>query len=256
MRIAMSLPKKTNPIARPSIREEVYSKLLAWIMEGVLSPGEKIVDKELALHLGVSRTPVREALCRLEDKGLVESAANRWTRISPIPPEEPEMIHPIVHALEQLALSAAAGAMTNQDFSEMLQANTRLEAAIENRNSLEAARADHELHSVFIRRSGNIHLIDLLELAEKEGPYSEIRAYQDIQLLDAVTLDHMKELSFYDKKAIHNLKYFTWVEQQGRDARELDRQWTDHDIYWEGIFGKEKELDDLITDFNDRVGQI
>ncbi|WP_022667480.1 GntR family transcriptional regulator [Desulfospira joergensenii] len=82
----MPLPANNNPIERPSIREEVYKKLLTWIMEGVLKPGEKIVDKELALHMGVSRTPVREAIRRLEDQDLVESAANRWTRISKIPP--------------------------------------------------------------------------------------------------------------------------------------------------------------------------
>ena len=94
----------------------------------------------------------------------------------------------------------------------------------------------------------------LLELTEQRGPYSEIDAYQDVQLLASVSINHVKELSFYDKKAIHNLKYFTWVEQQGRDVRELNRQWTDHDNYWDGIFNREKEIDELIIDFNDRVG--
>ena len=88
----MPLPSNNRPILRPSIREEVYDTLLSWIMDGVLKPGEKILDKDLASHLGVSRTPVREALRRLEDKHLVESAANRWTRISPILSDEPPMI--------------------------------------------------------------------------------------------------------------------------------------------------------------------
>ncbi|WP_022667478.1 pyridoxal-phosphate dependent enzyme [Desulfospira joergensenii] len=94
----------------------------------------------------------------------------------------------------------------------------------------------------------------LLELAKEKGPYLEIHAHQDMQLLDSVAMDQMKELSYYDKKAIHNLKYYTWVEQQGRDVHELDRQWIDHDQYWGSIFEREKDIDDLIMDFNHRVG--
>lgn len=159
----MPLPQTDNPIDRPSIREEVYRQVLTWIMEGVLCPGEKIVDKELARHLGVSRTPVREALRRLEDKGLVESAANRWTRVSPIPPQEPEMIYPVIQSLEKLALSFAAPLLTGQDLNRMIQANSRLKSALERQDPLEASRADDEFHGVFIQRSENIHLIDILD---------------------------------------------------------------------------------------------
>lgn len=159
----MPLPETNHPINRLCIREEVYNKILTWIMEGVLSPGEKVVDKELALHLGVSRTPVREALRRLEDKGLVESAANRWTRISKIPPQEPEMIYPIIQALEKLALSTAAVKLTDQDLNQMTQANARLKTALEEHDALEASRADDEFHGVFIRQCGNIHLMDILD---------------------------------------------------------------------------------------------
>jgi DNA-binding GntR family transcriptional regulator len=70
----MPIPKRIKPISRFTMREEVYSTLLMWIMEGELRPGEKLLDKELAEKMGVSRTPVREALRRLEDKGLVVSS--------------------------------------------------------------------------------------------------------------------------------------------------------------------------------------
>jgi len=159
----MPLPAKNSEIPRPSIREEVYNKLLNWIMEGVLQPGEKIVDKELAEHMGVSRTPVREALRRLEDKNLVESAANRWTRVSEIPSEEPEMIYPIIQTLENLALSTAIQAMTEKDFKKMSRANSVLKSALKNNDPVAASKADAEFHSVFIARSQNFHLINILE---------------------------------------------------------------------------------------------
>jgi len=69
----MPIPQGTKIINRSTLREEVYETILHWIMEGELRPGEKLLDSELAERLGISRTPVREALRRLEDKGLVET---------------------------------------------------------------------------------------------------------------------------------------------------------------------------------------
>ena len=96
----MPVPFKTKPFNRSFMREEVYKTLLTWIMEGELRPGEKLLDKELAESMGVSRTPVREAMRRLEDKGLVESAANRWTRVSEVSIHESEKIYPIISLRE------------------------------------------------------------------------------------------------------------------------------------------------------------
>ena len=94
----------------------------------------------------------------------------------------------------------------------------------------------------------------LSELTEERGAYSEIAAQQDIQLLSSITIDHMKELSYYDKKAVHNLKYYTWIEQQGKDVEELNAQWYDHENYWRGTFQQVDQIDELITKFNNRVG--
>jgi DNA-binding GntR family transcriptional regulator len=159
----MPLPNKNNRIKRLPIRDEVYDKLLTWIMEGELRPGEKILDKELAEHLGVSRTPVREALRRLEDKSLVESAANRWTRVSEISSDEPDMIYPIIWTLEKLALSSAAGRMTEEDFDQMDQSNQKMKKALEHDDAVAASKADTAFHDVFIERSHNVFLIKILQ---------------------------------------------------------------------------------------------
>ena len=159
----MPLPLKENQINRLPIREDVFRKLLNWIMDGTLRPGEKIVDKELAEHMGVSRTPVREALRRLEDKGLVESSANRWTRISEIPSKEPEMIYPIIWTLEKLALSIAISSMTEKDFAKMERANNELKVALEKNDSVAASNADAKFHGIFLERSHNVHLIKIIE---------------------------------------------------------------------------------------------
>lgn len=96
----------------------------------------------------------------------------------------------------------------------------------------------------------------LAELVSERGEYSNIDAWMDIQLLDSVGIDHVRELAYYDKKSIHNLKYYTWIEQQGKAVEELNAQWYDHRNYWETTFNQVEAIDALITEFNDRVGII
>lgn len=145
------------------MREEVYNSLLKWIMEGVLCPGEKILDKDLANRLGVSRTPVREALRRLEDKGLVESSANRWTRVAKVSLSEPMKFYPIIWTLEELAISEVLDKLTEEDFDQMKMLNTTLARAVEDNDPVKASWADVEFHRTYIEKTDNSHLIKILQ---------------------------------------------------------------------------------------------
>lgn len=71
--------------------------------------------------------------------------------------------------------------------------------------------------------------------------------------LHGESTDNLLELSEFDRKRIHNLKYFTWVEQQGRTYEEIQAQWYDPD-YWTGYRSQADEIDELINEFNERVG--
>ncbi len=158
----MPIPANSKPINRFSMREEVYNTLLSWIMEGELRPGEKILDKDLAEKMGVSRTPVREALRRLEDKDLVESSANRWTRVAEISLEEPESIYPILWTLEELAVAQAIESLSVPDFNKMEEINLALDRALDAGDPVAASRADAQFHDVYIDRSNNPFLINIL----------------------------------------------------------------------------------------------
>ncbi len=158
----MPLPTAVKPIERPLVREQVYLRLLDWIVHGVLQPGEKVRDIDLAQRLGVSRTPVREALRRLEDEGFVQTAVNRWTRVSPVNVAEARRLYPIIWSLESLAIRAASREFTMADREAMQQANRRLRIALQRKNPVEASTADHDFHDVFIRRSENPELSSIL----------------------------------------------------------------------------------------------
>lgn len=91
----------------------------------------------------------------------------------------------------------------------------------------------------------------LQELREERGAYSETQAAVDHErwLLGATT-DHVLELTYRERKRVHNLKYFTWVEQMGKSAEELERQWYDWPEYWDRIHRQAEAIDDLIREFN------
>ena len=73
--------------------------------------------------------------------------------------------------------------------------------------------------------------------------------------LQGLSIDYMEELTYYSRKRIHNLKYFTWVEQQGKTYEEIQRQWYD-DHYWESIVDAVEYMDELIEEFNSRTGLL
>ena len=96
----------------------------------------------------------------------------------------------------------------------------------------------------------------LHELHEEHGEYSERDAAADYhRYLLGCTVDYVEELGYWDRKRIHNLKYFTWVEQQGKTYEEIQAQWYQPD-YWTGVHGQLGEIDALIEQFNEMTGLV
>jgi cysteine synthase A len=94
----------------------------------------------------------------------------------------------------------------------------------------------------------------LQELHEERGAYTEVDAAADYhRWLLGCTVDYVEELGYWDRKRIHNLKYYTWVEQQGKTYEEIQAQWYDP-TYWSSIHGQVAEIDELIVQFNEMTG--
>ncbi|KAB2333178.1 GntR family transcriptional regulator [Cytobacillus depressus] len=147
--------KTIKTIARPALRDQVYESLKKAIVTLELEPGQRIMDKELAAEFGVSRTPVREALKRLEDEGLVESLPGSQTRITQIHLEEAKNAFTVVAALHGLAARLAAITISEEDIQQMEESNDQLKKALENKNVLHAVEADDRFHGVLLEASGN-----------------------------------------------------------------------------------------------------
>ena len=96
----------------------------------------------------------------------------------------------------------------------------------------------------------------LEEMHAEHGKYSDLDAAAHFaRYLQGVSTDHLIELSYTDRRRIHNLKYFTWVEQQGKTYEEILAQWYEQD-YWTEVQSQVSRIDDLITEFNKEVGLI
>ena len=96
----------------------------------------------------------------------------------------------------------------------------------------------------------------LAELTAERGEFTALDAAATYhQHLMGTTIDYIEELGYYDRKRVHNLKYYTWVEQQGRTYEEIQGQWYDAN-YWTDIHGHTEEMDALIEEFNEKTGLL
>lgn len=132
----MPVPKATTDNSpRRLLRDVVFDKLLEAIQNGTLQPGERLNDDELVQWLGVSRTPIREAIARLVEYGLVEMEANRFTRIASPTAQEYDEAYQMLFGFTELAARWAMPKLTDgdvADFSDLLD-DIRAHAGAEDR---------------------------------------------------------------------------------------------------------------------------
>lgn len=150
-------------VDRSLLRDRAYRILRDAIVTGELPPGEVIRDVELAERVGLSRTPVREALARLADDGLVETKPHSWTRVTPLLLREVRDALVVLRAMHEVAVRLAVPLMTERHHDLMRQANRQFAAALEAGDVEGALDADDALHGVPVAVLGNRALAATIE---------------------------------------------------------------------------------------------
>jgi DNA-binding GntR family transcriptional regulator len=150
----MPVPAEAIP-PRELLRDDVYRRLRDGIVDGTFAPGEQLRDVELAGWLGVSRTPIREALQRLARAGLVVTEPGRSTSVTSLDLRAARDAQAVVASMHQLAVRAAVGQLTAADLAEMRAANKRFAAALRAGDVDAALAADDELHAIPVTAAGN-----------------------------------------------------------------------------------------------------
>lgn len=159
----MPIPSDVPAIDRRLLRDDVYGRLRDAIVDGTFAPGEQLRDLELAEWLGVSRTPVREALLRLAEAGLVVTQPGRSTTVSSLDERAIRDARDVVAAMHEVAAREAVGILTAADVETMREANRRFGSAIDQGDVEAALRADDELHGVLVAVAANRALTAVLE---------------------------------------------------------------------------------------------
>ncbi|MFJ6674157.1 GntR family transcriptional regulator [Actinosynnema sp. NPDC091369] len=150
-------------ISRALFRDQALHAIREAIMGGDLAPGAPIKDVELAERLGLSRTPVREALARLTDEGLVESKPHSYTRVTPLDTAAVRDAHVVVQSMHALAARLAVPRVVEADLDAMRAANTTFARALAAGDVPAALAADDEFHAVAVRRADNFAVAATIE---------------------------------------------------------------------------------------------
>ncbi|KXZ13213.1 GntR family transcriptional regulator [Bacillus nakamurai] len=196
----MNNQKKEPVLKRTIMRDEVYHTLRNWIITGKLMPETKLKDKELSETLGISRTPIREALLRLEDDGLVITKANRWTLVAPIELKEAENFYSIVWTLEKLALQKSLPHMTPAVIQELKQLNENLLQTMKDGDKMAILEADNAFHHHIILLADNPELHKLLVSLKVKIQRMEIRYFSEDDALTRSYNEHADIISAIEKQ--------------------------------------------------------
>lgn len=159
----MPIPTDAPALDRRLLRDDVFRRLRDAIVDGTFAPGEQLRDVELATWLGVSRTPVREALLRLAESGLVESQPGRSTTVSSLDLRAIRDARNVVAAMHEVAVREAVPRLTKHDIRTMRDANRRFRAAVEAGDLEAAIHADDELHGVLVSAASNRAVVAVLD---------------------------------------------------------------------------------------------
>jgi len=159
----MPIPPGREGTPRGLLRDEVYARLCDAIVAGTFEPGEQLRDAELAAWLGVSRTPIREAILRLARTGLVVTTPGRSTVVASVEPQTLRDAQEVVAAMHELAVRTATPFVRPADIEVMRRANRRFEQAVASGDAEAAIEADDELHGVPVAVAANGALTSVLE---------------------------------------------------------------------------------------------
>ncbi len=144
------------------LRDVVFNTLRQAILTGELKPGERLMEIHLANRLGVSRTPIREAIRKLELEGLVTMIPRRGAEVAQITEKNMSDVLEVRRALDALCVELACDRITQEELNSLKQACEDFEIAVNTRDVKRIAQADVELHDIIVRATGNDRLIQLV----------------------------------------------------------------------------------------------
>ena len=182
------------------LRDIVFKTLREAIVTGELKPGERLMEIRLANEMGVSRTPVREAIRKLEQEGLVTLIARKGAEVAPINARDLREVLEIRKALEGLACQLACQKATEEDLRGLREMNEMIRQAIEENDNERIAKLDSDFHECICVMSDNTQLISMLGRLKEHIYRYRLEYITDVKNKYVIIEEHEKILQDLEKK--------------------------------------------------------
>lgn len=187
------------------LRDVVFNTLREAILKGDLLPGERLMEIALANQLGVSRTPIREAIRMLEQEGLAITIPRKGAIVAGMSQTEMEEVLEIREALEQLSVQVACDKIDETQLEELKEAQKHFEKMLETGDLKKIAQADIEFHNIIYRATYNKRLILMLEGLREQVYRYRVEYLKDASNYEEVLKEHeaiYEALAHRDKESV------------------------------------------------------
>lgn len=144
------------------LRDVVFNTLREAILKGELQPGERLMELQLAARLGVSRTPIREAIRMLEQEGLAVTIPRKGAEVAKMTEKDMQDVLQVREALDELAATIACEQMTEEQLSDLVRAMHEFEESTKTGDIKKIAESDVKFHDIIYHATGNLKLVSML----------------------------------------------------------------------------------------------
>ena len=197
------------------LRDVVFKTLRQAILKGELEPGERLMEIQLAERLGVSRTPIREAIRKLELEGLVLMIPRKGAEVARISENNLRDVLEVRRTLEELAVDLACQRMTPEELEELKETEEQFAQAVREGDAMQIAQTDERYHEIIYNSTKNEKLVQILNnLREqmyryrleyiKDEDKRQILMVEHDQILKALSLRHVQEARIAIREHIDN----------------------------------------------------
>ena len=217
------------------LRDVVFNTLRQAILKGELEPGERLMEIQLAERLGVSRTPIREAIRKLELEGLVLMIPRRGAEVAKISEKNLRDVLEVRRSLEELAIDLACQRIQEEELETLREAQKEFAAAVAAGDAMEIAQTDEKFHEIIYSGTGNQKLMQILSnLREqmyryrleyiKDANKRQILLVEHEQILKALSLRHVQEARLAVREHIDNQEITVLKNLKEQEENDVQRK--------------------------------
>lgn len=172
------------------LRDVVFNTLRQAILKGELEPGERLMEIQLADRLGVSRTPIREAIRKLELEGLVLMIPRKGAEVAKISEKSLRDVLEVRRSLEELAIELACQRMSDDDIRDLADAAEAFRTAVQTADAMTIAETDEHYHDIIYNGTGNNRLVQILNNLREQMYRYRLEYIKDADKRQILVVEH------------------------------------------------------------------